>query len=70
MKYRGIRMYHLVLRNNTFVSGNGTKRQLLKCFYALDVTAPRDFFGFRYKRGSLKTRKFVRLSALTFLGAP
>lgn len=33
-----------------------------RCHY---VTAPCDFFGFRDKRGSPKTRKFVRLGALT-----
>lgn len=32
-----------------------------------NVTAPRDFFGFRDKRGSPKTRKFVRLGVLTRL---
>lgn len=32
-----------------------------QCHY---VTAPCDFFGFRDKRGSPKTRKFVRLGAL------
>lgn len=35
---------------------------MLRCHY---VTAPCDFFGFRDKRGSPKTRKFVWLGALT-----